>query len=270
MANIDLITDVDKGANATVTVEVFEDVGADGSGGSTDRNGNNYETSKSTTVGDGQNTNTLSGFDANEGNDYWVDITFSNTKRDEVTRVKSVDVQGSPTNVVGSNVVQLSNTTPEPAFATPLRDGSDEWPIAQLITNDTTTDINVDGVLFPWNAIEALNKDFYSFNKSGHALTFQKDGTYKAKVTVGVEGSVTDASPAAHLELDGTRISGEAAGNYISNSNGHTKSSSTFTAFIQAKSGQVLKTVMSKRGAAGTVNPETNLSVLNIRRLRRI
>lgn len=76
-SEIQLTTDSTVPTNTSITVTLYEDVGQDGSGGSTDAIGNAYDNSASVVLSGGSETNTLTGFDGGSStNDYWFRLEF--------------------------------------------------------------------------------------------------------------------------------------------------------------------------------------------------
>lgn len=75
MASIDLTTTATiPSTSQSITVTVYEDVGNDGSGASTDPNGRAYDNSASQSIAAGTNTYSLTGFSGGLGNAYWARI----------------------------------------------------------------------------------------------------------------------------------------------------------------------------------------------------
>lgn len=94
MADIELtLSNVSVPANTSGSITLYEDVGADGSGSSTDPNGKAYDNSDTVSLVDGTTSYTLSGFDAsaadlaNTGNEYWLEHSLSNSDVESTARV---------------------------------------------------------------------------------------------------------------------------------------------------------------------------------------
>lgn len=88
-------------ASTSITVTLFEDVGADGSGASTDAIGNNYDNSASVTLAGGTDeTNDLTGFDGGSStNDYWAHFQLDGDGADPTLDSPTVDSFDAAANV---------------------------------------------------------------------------------------------------------------------------------------------------------------------------
>jgi len=94
------------------TVTVYEDVGADGTGPSSDPNGKAYDNSATQQVEGGTNTYRLDGFDSSSGNEYWLRAELSSTDRTQTPTLNSGEVTLVSTTV---NVPAATATVAAPA-----------------------------------------------------------------------------------------------------------------------------------------------------------
>lgn len=111
LSSIDVTTTTTIPASASITLTLFEDVGADGSGANTDAIGNNYDNSASVSLTGGTSeTNTLTGFDGGGStNDYWMHFAIDGDGTDPtVTTPTFSSVSFDP---VGAPVASVSSFT---------------------------------------------------------------------------------------------------------------------------------------------------------------
>lgn len=94
---MDLTTTGTVPANTSLTITVYEDVGADGSGANTDPNGKSYDNSATESVADGTNTYSLTGLDGSSGNEYWLEVVPGTSDLTETATLTEATLGGDAT-----------------------------------------------------------------------------------------------------------------------------------------------------------------------------
>lgn len=107
MASLELtFTRVNIPTGTSASVTIYEDVGNDGTGGSTDPNGKPYDNAATVSLSDATTTYTISGFDVHDTNAYWFETTLDNTDNTVTAEVEfpvSIDsVPQSPTGLTAT------------------------------------------------------------------------------------------------------------------------------------------------------------------------
>ncbi len=112
MATYDLsFSGVSIPTNASASVTLYEDVGADGSGSSTDPNGKEYDNSDTLSLSDGTTSySTGDVFDGSSGNAVWVEFTADHTDVVATAEI-TVPLTISTSVTAGSVIVMTSNHT---------------------------------------------------------------------------------------------------------------------------------------------------------------
>lgn len=79
MATLKLTTTATVPSGSTLSITIYEDVGGDGSGASTDPNGRAYDNTATQSIDDGTNSYTFTGFSLQTGDDLWIQVDEDNT-----------------------------------------------------------------------------------------------------------------------------------------------------------------------------------------------
>lgn len=194
MADLTLSFDaVSVPANASASVTVYEDVGADGSGPNTDPNGRAYDNAATVSLSDGTTSYSVSGFDGGTGNDYWLETEFENT---DITVAASSDHPATLSFplAVGGTIEAAATASGEVTSVGLLVSGTVE---AAAAASGGTPGLSSDGVV----GAQA--------DASGFIKRFPEDGRYRITIT-GLDGStVADTEQVfdASLSLEHSALS---------------------------------------------------------------
>jgi len=165
-----------------------------------------------------------------------------------------LDPSGSPYGSVGSLLALDSQVS------------SIEFSHIFQLTNTVVLNINVTPfALVTW---QTQNYDSSDFTFSGSSVTAQRNGVYEAAFKVcGANQSTGRVNVAAALRLNGSEITNSRAYAYARNTTDAFLSCVCPGIILNVTAGDVLDVATRQFGSAGTVNTESGLSFVRLRRL---